>query len=126
MRGLAIVCPLLLVGCASVPAPSPHHEPFVVLPPATTALERPWLMPMPTDEIKIFDTRTLQALRRLDELPALNQNGGGRDVKVGLWVGIGVGAVVGLRVAEEAAEEIGESLFEAFPDCVFGGCDEDD
>ena len=112
MRWLAIVCSVLLVGCASVAPPSPPGLPGVMLRGPDPVFERPWLT-QPTDEIKIFDTRTLQALRKLDELPALNQNGGERRVKVGLWVGVGI---VALPIVVNLIDHIGQEIF----DCLFG------
>ena len=73
MRWVAIV-PLFLAGCASLPPPPTQSLPAVPRhPPAT--FERPWLVPTATDEITLFDTRMLPALRKLDETSALNANG---------------------------------------------------
>jgi hypothetical protein len=136
MRSLAIICPLLLAGCASLPPPSPHGIAAAPQhPPA--ALERPWLMPRPTDEITLFDSRTLQALRKLDEASALNQNGNGRRIRhPGMWAGIGAGAFVGTALAIDAAQDIADDLsesfiedvFDCFFEAFFGGdnCDDED
>jgi hypothetical protein len=136
MRSLAIICPLLLAGCSSLPPVERHGmsvEPRH--PPAT--LERPWLMPMPKDEVTLFDSRTLQVLRKLDEYEALNQNATGRRVRhPGMWAGIGAGAFVGTALAVDAANDIAEDVsetffqdfFECFFDAIFGGdeCDSDE
>jgi hypothetical protein len=94
-------------------------------------------MPAPRDEITLFDSRTLQALRKLDEASALNQNGnGGRIRHPGLWAGIGAGAFVGTALAIDAAEDIADDLsdsfiedvFDCFFEVIFGGddCDAED
>jgi hypothetical protein len=131
MRAVAILCPLLLAGCASLPPPPSFDTAAAVHhPPAT--LERPWLMPVPRDEVVLFDSRQMQALRKLDEASALNQNGTGRRVRhPGMWAGIGAGAFVGAAVAVSAAVDTGEDIFEDMFNCffevVFGGdeCDDD-
>ena len=132
MRSLAILCPLLLAGCSSLPPAELHGmsvEPRH--PPAT--LERPWLMPMPKDEVTLFDSRTLQALRKLDESEALNQNATGRRVRhPGMWAGIGAGAFIGTVVAVDAAQDMAEdvtdNIFTCFFEVIFGGdeCDSEE
>jgi hypothetical protein len=132
MRSFAIICALLLTGCASLPPPPPYGiSAAAAHPPAT--VERPWLMPTPRDEITLFDSRTLQALRKLDEASALNQNGNGRRVRhPGMWAGIGVGAFIGTVAAVDAAADMTDDIFDNFFDCFFeaffGGdeCDVED
>jgi hypothetical protein len=86
-------------------------------------------MPGPADEVVLFDTRALQALRKLDDPRALNADGG-RDVKVGMWIGIGVGAAVGIYqvvdAVDDVADDITDDLFDCFFDALFGGDCEDD
>jgi hypothetical protein len=103
----------------------------------SVTLERPWLMPVAQDEVTLFDTRTLQALRELDETQALNQNGNGRRVRhPGMWAGIGAGAFIGTVLVVDAAQDTTEDIFnnvwDDFFDCFFeaffGGdaCDSED
>ena len=131
MRWHVIFAPLLLAGCASVAPQLPPGMPVAVERPAPD-IERPWLIPMPKDEITLFDTRLLRALRELDETQALNQNGSGRRIRhPGMWAGIGVGAAAGILVVDEAVDdavdEIGESFFDCFLDLFFGGdCEDED
>jgi hypothetical protein len=128
---LAIMGPLLLAGCASLP-PTPPHGMSVAIDHPRATLERPWLMPTPKDEITLFDSRALQALRKLDEAQALNQNGTGRRVRhPGMWAGIGVGAAVGVVVVTEAIDDVVDDTADNFIDCFFdaffgGDCDDDD
>jgi len=134
MRSLAIVCALLSTGCASLPSPRTQSMSAPARhPPAT--LERRWLMPLPQEEVTLLDTRTLQAVRELNDTQALNQNGNGRDVKVGMWVGIGVGAAVGIHIVNEAIDDVvddftndaADNFLACFFDLFFGGdCDDDD
>jgi hypothetical protein len=124
MRWLAIVSALLITGCSSAPMHSPSATAVAVHPPPT--LDRPWLVPTPRDEITLFDTRMLQALRERDDIPASNANGTGRVKMPGLWIGIGLGVTAGI-VAADAAEDVVEdttnSMLECFFDALFGGDD---
>ena len=81
-------------------------------------------MPAPTDEITLFDTRVLQALRERDETAGLNA-----VQRPGMWVAVGVGAVYGLVITNEVVDvldETGETMIECFIGILFGGCDDDD
>jgi hypothetical protein len=118
MRRLAVVSLLLLTGCASVPPQSPHTMAVAVHPPPT--IERPWLLPRPADEITLFDTRTLQALRKSDETEALNA-----VQRPLMWVGVGVGAVYGLFLID-TTEEMAEGALDCFFSVLFGGCGDED
>jgi hypothetical protein len=111
-----------MTGCASVPPQSPRDMAVAVHPPLT--IERPWLMPRPTDEITLFDTRTLQALRQRDDTEALNA-----VQRPGMWVAIGFGAVWGLALAVEtveAADDLADDVFGCLIGFLFGACDDDD
>jgi hypothetical protein len=100
MRWLAIISTALaLVACAGAPTHAPNGMTVAIHPPPT--LDRPWLVPRPSDEVILLDTRTLRALRELDETQALNASGSGPVKRPGLWLGIGLGAVAtGFLVAE--------------------------
>jgi hypothetical protein len=109
MRWLAVVSIPVLTGCASAPPQSPHETAIAVhIPPA---LERPWLMPRPADEVTLLDTRTLQALRRRDDLPGLNA-----VERPGLWLGVGLGVAAGIFVID-TAECVGGLIFGDDDDC---------
>jgi hypothetical protein len=128
---LAIMGLLLLARCASLPPAPPHGMPVAARHPTAT-LERPWLTPTPNGEITLFDSRALQALRKLDEASAPNQNGTGRRVRhPGMWAGIGVGAAVGVAVVTEAIDDVVDDTTDNFFDCFFevffgGDCDDED
>lgn len=132
MRWLIAVSTSVLTGCASFSSPPLPTAPAMAARYAPT-VERPWLMPEPTDEITLFDTRMLRARRDRDGLPALNANGT-RDVKVGMWVGIGLGAAFGLVVADKVtdaaddlANDTADSFFECLFDVLFGDdCEDED
>jgi hypothetical protein len=114
MRWLAVVSVLLLTGCSSVQPKFPIDSAVAVHPPVP--LDRPWLMPTPRDEVTLFDTRALQALRTLDENQTLNAAGTGRIKRPGLWIGIGAGTVAGVvavRVAEDVADEVATCVLNA-------------
>ena len=123
MRWLAIVSALLIAGCSSAPTSSPARTVVAVHPPA--ALARPWLVPKPSDEVVLFDTRTLQALRKLDETEALNANGTGRVARPGLWIGVGFGAfTVGYLVADDIVEDTSETIVNCLFSALFASnCD---
>ena len=107
MRRLAIVSLLFVTGCASAPPQAPLDRTVAVHPPAT--LQRPWLIPTPTDEITLCDTRTLRALRVVDEIEALNANGSGRLQRTGFWVAIGLIAVAA-AASEDSSDDGGCEL----------------
>ena len=122
MRWLAVTSLLLLTGCASVPPQPPRTLAVAVHP--SLALERPWLLPRPADEITLFDTRVLQALRERDDAEALNA-----VQRPGMWVAVGFGAAWGLALAAEtldANEEFVEDAFSCIIGVFFGACDDDD
>jgi hypothetical protein len=100
MRWLTFISTsLALVGCAAAPPHAPNPINATVHPPP--ALERRWIVPRPADEVILFDTRTLRALRELERTQALNADADGRVKRPGLWVGIGLGALAtGFLVAE--------------------------
>jgi hypothetical protein len=130
MRLLAALVPVLLAGCSSLP-PAQLHGMSVEPRHPTPTLERPWLVPMPRDEVTLFDSRTLQALRKLDEIEALSQNANGRRVRrPAMWAGIGIGAAAGLVVIAEAiddAKDLNDDFWDCFFDSFFGGgCGEAD
>jgi hypothetical protein len=78
----------------------------------------------PADEITLFDTRTLQALRKQDETGALNA-----VQRPGIWVAVGLGTVYGLFIANEVVDAVDESVdstLECFFAILFGGCNDDD
>src|SRR5688572_16897570 len=112
MRWLAVVSVLVVTGCASVPQPtSPGMATVAMHPPAT--LERLWLVQTRSDEITVFDTRMLQALRKTDEVPALNANGSAK--RPGVWLGVGLGVIAGSLLVEETYECVMGWLL--FDDC---------
>ena len=103
MRRLAVVSVLLIAGCAG--APQQPNGMAVAVPPRATPT-RPWLVPRPSDQMILFDTRMLQALRELDEIEALNANGSGRVTRPWLWFGIGLSALA-VVVVEDARDDSG-------------------
>jgi hypothetical protein len=102
MRRLAVVSALLIAGCAGAPQQRSNGMAVAVPPPA--ALYRPWLVPRPSDEIVLFDTRMLQAMRQLDETDALNANGTGRVKRPGVWIAVGLGAVALVCCSEDTSD----------------------
>jgi hypothetical protein len=109
MRWLAVLSLVLLTGCASAPPQLPRDRAVAVHPPLP--IEHPWLAQRPADEVTLFDTRMLQALRKRDETAGLNAVQ--RPV---MWLGIGFGVAYGLFLLDASDEIL---------DCLFS-CDDDD
>jgi len=108
MRRLAVVSLLFLAGCASAPPQAALDRTVVVHPPAP--IERAWLIPKPRDEITLFDSRMLRALREIRETEALNANGSGRVQKPGFWVAIGVLGAAAVAASGDSSDDGGCTL----------------
>ena len=108
VRRLAIVSLLYVAGCASAPPRAPLDRTVAAHPPAT--IPRLWLIPTPNDEITLFDTRTLRALREVDETEALNASGSGRVQQPGFWVAIGVLGAAAVAASGDSSDDGGCTL----------------